>query len=221
MSLRDRTAEFRRAKRHSTRVAVLKVLFPLMAAGVLSLYALPYMFRVKIDGGRGVATIKGLELAAGSLKMLNPRMQGVTEQNSVYDVIADSGEQKSKEADVMFLDKIRGKLTSADGKVTTLTAPNGVYNNKLEEMTFNNTVTVIRDDGLRADFKTATAYMKKQMVVSNTPVTVRLHESVIIADRMTLYSGDKRAIFEGNVKTHVQRETPGAETGVVPGAGQR
>jgi lipopolysaccharide export system protein LptC len=210
--LRDRTVEFRLAKRHSARVRALKVLLPTLTAGILSLYIIPSLItlRVKVDGGKGEATVKSISIEAGSLKMINPHLQGVNETQGVYDVTADSARQDAKATEIMYLDNIRGKLTTQQGEHTILTAPNGVYNNKAEEMRFDNGALVTRDNGMTATFQTATVYMKLQKVISNTPVTVRLHDSKIDAQTMVLFTAEQRAIFEGNVKVHLER-TP-AET---------
>lgn len=233
IALRDRSREFRRAKRHSVYVRILKVVLPLCAAGLLSLYVVPAFLTMSVDNGRGKATVKSIAIEAGALKMLDPRVKGVNANQDAYEFVADSATQEAKNADVMYLDKIRGKVVSPDGRITTLTAPNGVHNNKTDEITFNNGAVVNREPGMVAEFKTATANMKKQTVVSNTPVTVRLHESTIKADSMTLNWGDQRAIFAGNVRTHLERQpaTPannsqGAEIGdaegsdKLPGAGK-
>lgn len=209
-----RAREFERAKRHSARVRTLKVLLPLAACGIVSLYALPSLLSVSVDNGRGQATVRAITLDAGSLKMLDPRIKGVNEKQDAYDFVADSATQASKNADVMYLDKIRGKVVSQDGKITTLTAPNGVHNNKADEMTFNNGVVVKREPDMTATFETATAYMKQQTVISKTPVVVRLRESTIHSDNMTLHWGEQRAIFEGNVRTHIERQP--AEDGSQP-----
>ncbi len=220
----DRAREFRIAKRHSVWVQVLKVLLPATAAGILSLYLLPFFFKVSVDKGRGTASVRTVTLDAGSLKMLDPHVKGVNERNEPYDFMADSATQASKGADEMYLDNVRGRMTGQDGKITTLTAPNGVHNNKAEQMTFNNGVVVRRDADMTATFQTATAFMKQQTVISKTPVIVRLHESTIHADSMTMHWGDQRAIFEGNVRTHLERQPEEAnrqqsETGPAPAGG--
>ncbi len=201
----DRAREFRIAKRHSVRVQVLKMLLPAMAAGIFSLYLLPSFFRVSIDKGRGAASVRTVTLEAGSLKMLDPHVKGVNERNEPYDFMADSATQASKGADEMYLENVRGRMTGQDGKITTLTAPNGLHNNKTDQMTFNNGVVVEREADMTATFQTATAFTKQQTVISKTPVIVRLHESTIHADGMTMYWGEQRAIFEGNVRTHLER----------------
>ncbi|ADP70550.1 protein of unknown function DUF1239 [Rhodomicrobium vannielii ATCC 17100] len=206
----DRDREFRLARRHSRLVRVLRIVLPLMAMGILSLYALPSFLRVSVDKGRGTATVRAIELEKGALKMIEPHVRGVNEKNESYDFTADSATQASVKADEMYLLNVRGRMTGQDGKLTTLAAPDGTHNSKAEQISFNNGVTIRREPGLAAEFQTATAYMKEQKAVSNTPVVVRLHESTIHADGMTLYWGESRAIFEGNVRTHIERQEPAA-----------
>ncbi len=201
-----RAREFRIAKRHSARVRALKAALPMIAAGILSLYLLPSFFKVTIDKGRGTASVRTVTLEAGSLKMLDPHVKGVNERNEPYDFWADSATQASKGADEMYLDNVRGRMTGQDGRITTLTAPNGVHNTKIDKLTFNNGVIVRREPDLSGEFQTATAFMKQQTVISKAPVIVRLHESTIHAESMTLFWGEQRAIFEGNVRTHVERK---------------
>ena len=177
-----------------------------MAAGILSLYLLPSLFKVSIDKGRGIASARTVTLEAGSLKMLDPRVKGINERNEPYEFLADSATQASKGADEMYLEHVRGRMTGQDGKITTLSAPNGIHNNKTDQMTFNNGAVVKREPDLTATFQTATAFIKQQTVISKTPVIVRLHESTIHAESMTMFSGEQRAIFEGNVRTHLERQ---------------
>src|SRR5215468_5786718 len=85
-----RAEEFRRARRHSIRVRLLKVLFPATAAGILSLYMLPSFLQKSIDNGRGEASVRRITVTAGSLKMIEPRVKGVNERGEAYDITADS-----------------------------------------------------------------------------------------------------------------------------------
>jgi lipopolysaccharide export system protein LptA len=197
-------------------VRVFKVLLPAAAAGILSLYMLPSFLKVSIDKGRGTASAKRVELEAGSLKMIEPHVKGVNEKGEAYDFTANSATQAARNADTMYLETVRGKMTGLDGKISTLTAPDGVHNSKAEEMTFNNgPIVLTRVGGMSATFQTATAFMKEQTLISKTPVTVQLLESTINAEAMTLHWGEQRAIFEGKegkVRTHIERAAqPGAD----------
>jgi lipopolysaccharide export system protein LptC len=153
--------------------------------------------------------------------MIEPHVKAVNERGEAYDFVADTATQAAKNADVMYLEVVRGKMIGTDGRVSTLTAPDGIHDNKAEEMTFDHGAYVTRDGGMSATFQTAKAYMKQQMVVSKTPVIVRLHESTINADTMTLWQSDQRAIFEGHVRTHLEKhqetdEAPQALKGTPP-----
>ena len=213
-----RALEFRRAKRHSVRVQALKIALPLAAAVILSLYALPSFLRVSIDKGRGTASVRAIVVEAGARKMLDPRVKGVNDKNDAYEFLADTATQASTDSTLMYLERVRGHIKGHDGKITTLTAPDGVHNSKSDEMTFNNGVVVRREPNLTATFQTATAFMKQQVVISKTPVVVRLDESTIHADSMTMFWSEQRSIFEGNVRTHIERQAAASAAGGQPEA---
>ena len=220
-----REQEFRRARAHSRTVIALKAMLPLTAALIMSLYALPAFLKMSVDNGRGTVTARGISVAAGSFEMTNPHVTGVNERGEPYDITANSTRQALNSPDVMYLKVVRGKMTGSDGKISTLTAPDATHNSKAEEIAFGNGVVVTHDEGIGATFQTATAYMKVQTMISKTPVVVRLHESTINAETMTLYWGENRAVFQGNVRTHIEREPDTAaagrqETGAVTEGGE-
>jgi lipopolysaccharide export system protein LptC len=201
-----REAEFKRARGHSRTVFMLKGLLPLSAAAILSLYVLPSFLKVSVDNGRGEATASGISIEAGTFTIKDPHVSGATERGEPYDITAKSAKQAASSPEVMYLLTVRGKMTGVDGRVATLSAPDATNNSKTEEVAFDNGVEVAREGGMSASFEKATAYMKQQYMVSKTPVTVRLQESTIHAQNMTLYWNESRAIFQGNVRTHIVRE---------------
>lgn len=203
----DRTKAFRAAKRHSARVKMLRVLLPLIAVCSTGLYFLPSRISVAIDGGE--ASIESIEVSTGGLKMVNPRMNGVNEKYGVYDIKADHALQQVKNPDLMNLTSISAKITSKTGEITVLTAPTGIYQQKLEELTFDNGVVIGGDAGMSGTLKTATAFMQAHKLVSHDPVDLAFRDTTIKADSMTLYSSEGRAVFEGNVKVHLERKPKG------------
>ncbi len=208
-----REAEFRRARAHSKTVLALKGVLPLVAALILSLYVLPSFLKTSVDNGRGTLTARGVAVTAGTFEIIKPHVTGVNDRGEPYDITADSSKQAFNSPDLMYLAVVRGKMTGADGKITTLSAPDATHNSKAEEIAFGNGVTVTHDGGMSATFQTATAFMKAQTMISKTPVLVRLHESTINAESMTLNWSENRAIFEGNVRTHIEREPEAASAG--------
>ena len=113
-----REEEFRRARRHSVLVGGLKFILPLAAAGMLSLYILPSFLKksISIDHGRGTATVRRRQVKSGSLVMIEPHVKGVNEKGEAYDFVAAKGTQAAKNAETMYLEIVRGKMTALDGR---------------------------------------------------------------------------------------------------------
>lgn len=204
----DRAKAFRAAKRHSAQVAVLRFALPVCAVLISALYFIPQKVTVEVDGGE--ASIDGIEIARDGLKMVNPRINGVHEKHGIYDIRADSATQQIKHPELITLDEVSAKLTSNSNETTILTAPSGIYHSKKEELTFADGVTIGGSAGLTGKLKTATAFFQTHKLISTDPVDLSFHENSIKAESMTLFSSERRAIFQGNVKVHLQR-TP--ETG--------
>src|SRR5262245_43977552 len=93
---RDRAREFRRARRHSVVVRALKIVLPLGAAGIVSMYVVPTLIPKEVDYGNGTASIKGISLDEGALKMLEPRVKGVNDKQERYEFVADTATQQAK-----------------------------------------------------------------------------------------------------------------------------
>jgi lipopolysaccharide export system protein LptC len=204
----DRAKAFRAAQRHSALVRLLRLLLPMSAIGAVGLYFLPSKLSVQVKGGE--ATIDSINVISGGLKMVNPRIKGVNEKYGVYDIRAENATRQLKDPDLMNLNAITAEITSKTGELTTLTAPTGIYQAKQEELTFDHGVVIGGDGGISGTLKTATAFMQGHMLVSHDPVDLSLHGTNIQAQNMTLYSSEGRAVFEGNVKVHMERQAKGA-----------
>jgi lipopolysaccharide export system protein LptC len=204
----DRSRAVARAAAHSRRVRALRVALPIAAAGVASLYVLPQLLTVQIAGG--TASVERVDVGSGGLRMVNPRIRGVTDKGS-YDVRADDAVQQVKAPELMTLNRINAEFTTQDGGKTVLTAPTGLFHSKLEELTLNDGADISGTAGLTGKFKTAKAYIKEKRIVSEDPVDLRMHDSTIRADRMELFTAEQRAVFTGRVVAHLERRKPDAQ----------
>lgn len=199
----DRTKAFRDAKRHSALVKLLRIALPVATIGIAGLYFIPEKITVEVDDGQ--ASIESVEIADGGLKMVNPRINGVHEKHGIYDIRADDATQQIQNPELITLNKISAILTSRQEEKTTLTAPSGIFHSKKEELTFTQGVVIGGDAGLSGKLKTATAFLEANKLISSDPVEFSFHSSTIKAGSMTLFSSDKRVIFEGGVKVHLER----------------
>jgi lipopolysaccharide export system protein LptC len=204
----DRTRAIRSAKRHSALVKLMRWLFPVLSVCVTALYFLPMQYSVPVPGG--TATIEDYEISDGGLKMVNPRIKGVHEKYGVYDIRADHALQQATNPELMNLNVINADVVAPNGQRTVLTAPSGIFHSKKEELTFDNGVVINGDSGMSGRLKTATAFMKDNLLVSKDPVDLAFHNSTIKAQSMTYYSNEGRAVFEGSVKVHLERKLEGA-----------
>lgn len=199
-----RDKAFRAAKRHSAMVRTLRWCLPVLAAIIGSLYVIPSQFSVEIAGQQ--ATVEALDVTSGGLKMVNPRIKGRHPTQGSYDVRALSALQNAANPDLITLERIDADLIAKSGEKTTMVAASGLYDSKAEQMTFNEGVDIERSSGLKAKLKSAVAYFSKNLVVSKEPVEVRLHESVIRAQSLEIFTNEARAVFTGNVYVHIQRQ---------------
>jgi lipopolysaccharide export system protein LptC len=199
----DRTRAFRAARRHSVMVRVLKLGLPVAALAAIGLYVLPSQLTIKTKEGE--ASVQSIDIASGGLRMMHPRMKGIHDKLGTYDIRADSGLQHVQEPGVMTFDKIDADIVSPQGQKTTLTAPSGIFQSKLEELTFDNGAIIGGESGIAGKLKTATVYMKENRLISKDPVTLSLHGHVITADSVQVWNSESRAIFTGNVKVHLER----------------
>lgn len=204
----DRAKAFRDAEQHSARVKLLRWLLPVAAVCVTGLYFLPSRIVVEVDGGE--ASVESIDISQGGLKMVNPRIKGVHAKQGVYDIRADHATQQIQNPDLITLNTISAELVSQKGEKTTFNAPSGIFHSKKEELTFDNGVTIGGNAGFSGQLKTATAFFQTDKLISTDPVELGFMSSTIKAQSMTFYSGERRAIFEGGVKVHLERKPEGS-----------
>jgi lipopolysaccharide export system protein LptC len=208
----DRSKALRAAKRHSALVKLLKLLLPLSAMAISVLYFLPSAITVPVPGG-GEASVEDIQISDGGLKMINPRIKGVHEKHGVYDIKAESATQHVKNPDLITLHTVNGEVVSKAGQKTVLTAPSGIFHSKQEELTFDKGVNIDGEAGYAGRLQTATAFLKTNLLISHDPVDLTFQGSTIQARRMTLYTSENRAVFEGNVRVHLKRKPKEAGDG--------
>jgi len=97
---RVRTAEereraFRSAKRHSRVVGILRKVLPVLAVLVLACYFIST--RLSVSVGDLTASISGIQIADGNLRMTNPKLQGNDKKNGSYVVSAEYADQGHEE----------------------------------------------------------------------------------------------------------------------------
>jgi lipopolysaccharide export system protein LptC len=132
---RVRTAEerlraFKSASRHTKLVNFLRKALPVFAVLVLAAYFVSTRLATSISIGDMNASIEGIEVIDGNLRMVNPKLEGADKKNGKYVVGADYADQDIKNPNLIKLHAIRADLAAVDGGWSRMTATRGRFDNK-------------------------------------------------------------------------------------------
>ena len=204
----ERERAFRRARRHSLVVKVLRFALPLGAVGVTGFYALTLGVSWQLGPGR--LKVGEVQLTADDLTMKNPTYFGLTKDGGRYEVRAKKAiVQFAKEAPIKLID-VDGDLLQANNVATKLKAKHGLMDNAKSELELYDGIEIDASNGMKARMSRATVYSKEHRVVSKEPVDLTMPTGRVQGASMTMRTDTREATFLGDVKAHlVSAEPPG------------
>ena len=136
----ERVRAFTKAERHSRIVAILRKVLPVFAVLVLAAYS--SKLSVSVGVGDLTASIDGIEVADGNLRMTNPKLKGADKKNGQYIIGADYADQDVKNPSVIKLHAIKADIAAPDGGWSRMQANRGVYNSKTERLVMQDRITI-------------------------------------------------------------------------------
>ncbi|MEM7192732.1 MAG: hypothetical protein AAF405_07680, partial [Pseudomonadota bacterium] len=143
----ERLRAMRSAKRHSWLVLVLRNLLPVLAVLVLGAYFISTRMNVQVGGV--TASIDGMEIADGALRMLNPTLKGKDKKNGDYVITADYADQDVANPNLIELNTIKADLTNAStGNWSKMRAVRGNFDSKAERLILKDRITVNTSSGM-------------------------------------------------------------------------
>lgn len=193
-----RARAIRDAQRHSIRVRWLRRLLPVAAAMGLSSYVL--FANQSVTVGNMTASISGLQLESDRVVMLNPLLEGVTDNTGLYKVTAARAIQNLATPDAIELEEITANLDHPDGRVITMTSDKGQFSTKLQTLELRGKIVVKSSDGMEARLASADVDMKGQQVVSNSPVEVRMPAGRVRSQRLVIDMSKQTMSFRERVR---------------------
>ena len=199
----ERVRLFTKAERHSRLVAILRKALPVFAVLVLASYFIST--RLSVNVGDLTASIDGVEVADGNLRMTNPKLKGADKKNGQYVIGADYADQDMKSPNIIKLHAIKAELSAADGGWSRMNAVRGVYDSKIERLVMQEKITLATSTGVTGELKNASLDTKNQILRSHQPVSFVLPNGTITSRALTLQSADHTLTFRGKVKVHVGR----------------
>jgi lipopolysaccharide export system protein LptC len=211
-SVEERVRAFASAERHSRLVAILRKGLPVFAVLVLVSYFISSQLGVSVSVGDLTASISGIEIADGNLRMINPKLKGADKKNGQYVIGADYADQDIKNPKIIKLHAIKAELSSLDGGWSRMKAARGVFDSTAERLVMQDKITIATSSGISGDLKHATLDTKTQTLRSHRPVSFILTGGNVKANALTFRSAESTLTFRGKVRVHIIKiEKPGKE----------
>lgn len=207
----QRARAFLSAERHTRLVAFLRKVLPILAVLVLASYFITAELSVSV--GDLTASIEGLEVADGNLRMVNPKLEGANQKNGKYVIGADYADQDVKDPKIIKLHAIKADLLAPDGGWSRMTAVRGVFDSKTERLVMQEKITIATSSGITGELKHASLNAKTQTLRSHRPVWFNLPNGSVRAGALTFHSAESTLTFRGKVRVHVVREEKPVKAG--------
>jgi lipopolysaccharide export system protein LptC len=205
---RVRTAEeheraFRSASRHSRMVVIMRKVFPVVALLICVTYFISSRLNVTIGGVS--ASVSGVEVVDGNLRMVKPTLKGVDKKQGAYVISADYADQDMKNPKLVKLHAIKAELATEQKGWSRLEAIRGLFDSGDERLVMQDDIRVSTSSGLSGKLTFASLDTKSQIIRAHQPVVFDLPNGNVRANAMTLDSVDKTLTFRGKVHVHINK----------------
>jgi lipopolysaccharide export system protein LptC len=178
---------------------------------VLAAYFVTSKLGMSISVGDLTASIDGIEVADGNLRMVNPKLKGADKKNGKYVIGADFADQDMKDPKIIKLHAIKAELSSQDGGWSRMEAARGVFDSKAERLVMQDKITIATSSGITGELKHATLDTKTQTLRSHRPVWFLLTGGSVKANALTFNSSDSTLTFRGKVFVHISKREKDAK----------
>jgi len=202
------------ARRHTRLVRILRLSLPVCALATLGLYFLSS--NISISLGDMQASVGEIQLNRENLRMINPKLEGVTQDDGAYKLTADYAEQEIGNMETLRLHAVKAQLTQPKDAWSKLTAPKGTFNSKKEALELYGGINIATSTGMTAKLERADIDLKTQVIRSKVPVEVEAKEGTLTAQRLEIKTTQKRILFSGDVRVHIDRSAQDKADGAQP-----
>lgn len=189
--------EYRRARIHSRRVRILKIVLPLSALAVVVAFVAVSWLGGLVPEGVGIESVT---INDGKLVMKNPVMSGQSSDARPYTMRALQAVQDLANPDVIELEDIVADLPVADGDKAVLKALSGTYDRTAQTLVFNQAFTVTTGAGMAAELQSADIDLASGGLVTKAPVSIRSPDASVVAQSMEMQDKGRVIIFQDKVR---------------------
>ena len=197
----DRSKFFRKIRRHSFWVGILRLLLPFLGLGAVAALVIITSFIPKI-GVEGFELDPGMTLSfnGSSILMNNPKLSGFGDDGQSYEVKADSASQSILLPGLINLNGLFAKITLDDGTWADVRSKDGIYNNDTAALTINSPIKVDSSEGYKVTLQNAEVDLKSGTLISRSPVEVRSETGFMQANQLIIDNSGKRIRFTNGIR---------------------
>jgi lipopolysaccharide export system protein LptC len=199
----ERVRAFDRAARHSRLVSILRKVLPALAVVVFAAYFISS--RLSMTVGGVTASIDGVQVTNGNLRMVNPKLKGADQKHGSYVISADYADQDVKTPKIIQLHAIKAELNNPSGGWSRVQAVRGTFDSDAERLIMREAITVVTSTGVTGKLTHATLDTKNQTLRSHAPVAFDMVNGTVRANALTLHSSEHTLLFRGAVHVHVNK----------------
>ena len=189
--------EFDRAKRHSNRVKLLKLLLP--GLGVFVIAALVGSLFSRNSSTSGI-DLGSISLSNGNLVMENPVLNGTDSKKRPYHLAADKATQNANNPTLVKLDRIKAKVPIDSGETADIIAGNGEYDSEAKTLYLGGTVSVTIANGMEIQLEDADLDIEAGRLATDNPVVVKSKEADISSEGLVVENNGDLIVFDRNVR---------------------
>ncbi|MEP2828827.1 LPS export ABC transporter periplasmic protein LptC [Parvibaculum sp.] len=204
-SYRGRTE--RREGRYSRFVSLMKIALPL---GAFLLLIVVLFYSGVFRGKDGLDTaFHEIDTQPGDLRMVSPRVAGLTGDGTPYVVTADNATQDPSQPNFVTFDNIQADVKAdSEENWLSLTASQGRYNSETQMLDLTQKIDIFTTWGYEMHGEQATVDFERGTLVSESEVQGHGPFGTLRADRMSADHATQVLRFDGNVKMLILPDQP-------------
>lgn len=205
----DRERLFRAARRHSSRVRVLRVAVPVCAVAVVAGYMFWRMFNpIGLLTANLPVGANDLVVSGSKITMEQPRLKGFTKDARAYELTASQASQDITKPDIVEMHDVRAKFQMPDNSNANVTAHDGVYDSKNEVLKLERNV-VLNASTYTVWLNDAVVDVRTGNVVTEKPVEVKMLQGTLNAKRLEVKEAGQLLLFDGDVVMNLKLDNNG------------
>ncbi|MEZ2221249.1 LPS export ABC transporter periplasmic protein LptC [Rhizobium sp. RCC_161_2] len=189
---------------HSTRVRKLRIFLPLAALIVSLIFIAVSLVRAYLPEN---IQIEGARIEDGKVVMERPAIAGRNKDGINYSMLAEKALQDIKNPNMITLKSIKASMPVNNDVIAHVTAASADFDRQADTLKLTDPFTILMDNGLRAEFRTAFLDVKKGDLSSQDQVAIYRGGMSVVAQSIKMTDKGSVIEFDGQVRMNIDPTT--------------